>query len=164
LSNSVRKRLLAEGQSSGQDVAGSIDIDTCAVIAYSSEDPEHPIENILDGRNGAGGTRWASARHNTPEQIVLEFDTPQSISRLVYEVEERNFERTQEIRVEVSNDAGRTYRQLLVQEFTFSPQGATLQHEDLRLSVEAADHFRLMIVPNKNGHGRATLTSLRLYA
>jgi hypothetical protein len=34
-------------------------------------------------------------------------------------------ERTQEIRVEVSEDGGRTYRQIVVQEYTFSPRGAT---------------------------------------
>jgi hypothetical protein len=52
----------------------------------------------------------------------LEFDQPQTIARLVYEVEEAMRERTQEIRVEVSEDGGRTYRQILVQEYTFSPE------------------------------------------
>jgi hypothetical protein len=47
---------------------------------------------------------------------VLEFDHPQQISCLVYEVEECWQERTQEVRVEVSSDHGRTYRQVLVQE------------------------------------------------
>jgi len=56
-----------------------------------------------------------SARPDTIEHIVLEFDQPQTISRLVYEVEEELRERTQEVRVEVSEDGGRTYRQILVQ-------------------------------------------------
>ena len=47
-------------------------------------------------------TRWMSARRDTIEHIVLEFDLPQAISRLVYEVEEATRERTQEVRVEVS--------------------------------------------------------------
>jgi hypothetical protein len=47
---------------------------------------------------------------------VVEFDQPQTISRLVYEVEETMRERTQEVRVEASNDGGQTYRQILVQE------------------------------------------------
>jgi len=38
-----------------------------------------------------------------------------SLSRLVYEVEEAVKERTQEVRVEVSEDGGGTYRQILVQ-------------------------------------------------
>jgi hypothetical protein len=43
-----------------------------------------------------------SARPDTLEHIVVEFDQPQTISRPVYEVEEAIRERTQEIRVEVS--------------------------------------------------------------
>ena len=62
-----------------------------------------------------------SARPDTIEHIVLEFDRPQTISRLVYEVEEATRERTQEVRIEVSEDGGRSYRQILVQEYNFSP-------------------------------------------
>src|ERR1700730_7401363 len=48
--------------------------------------------------------------------IVIEFDRPQTISRLVYEVEEtrpsapKKCERTQEVRVEASEDGGRSCR------------------------------------------------------
>lgn len=73
-------------------------------------------------------------------------------------------ERTQELRVEVSEDGGRTYRQLLVQEYNFSPRGATYQREEQRLNLHRVSHLRLTIVPNKNGSGTATLTSLRLFA
>jgi hypothetical protein len=69
-----------------------------------------------------------------------------------------------ELRVEVSSDHGHTYRQVLVQEYTFSPQGATFQHEELRLDLSAITHLSLTIVPNKSGSGMATLTSLRLFA
>ena len=105
-----------------------------------------------------------SARPDVIEQIVVEFDQPQTISRLVYEVEEARRERTQEVRVEVSEDGGRTYRQLLVQEYTFSPRGATYQREEQRLNLHQVSHLCLTIVPNKNGSGTATLTSLCLFA
>jgi hypothetical protein len=104
-----------------------------------------------------------SARPDIIEHIVLEFDQPQTIARLVYEVEEATRERTQEIRVEVSEDGGRTYRQIRVQEYTFSPGGATYQREDQRFSLHGVTHLRLTIVPNKNGPGTATLTALRLF-
>ena len=113
---------------------------------------------------GGVSTHWASARANATERIVLEFDHPQQISRLVYEVEECWQERTQEVRVEVSSDHGRTYRQVLVQEYTFSPRGAIFQHEELRLELPAITHLSLTIVPNKSGSGVATLTALRLFA
>ena len=160
----LRKRRLEDDAATSARAVDEIDIVSCATIAYSSEDPAHPIEHMLDGRSGPGATRWISARPDTIEHIVVEFDHPQPISRLVYEVEEAMRERTQEVRVEVSEDEGRTYRQILVQEYTFSPGGATYQREDQRLNLPRASRLRLTIVPNKNGSGTATLTLLRLFA
>ena len=103
----VRKRSLAADTAAAGPAASEIDIARCATIAYSSEDPAHPVENLLDGQSGPGGTRWISARPATTEHIVVEFDQPRSISRLVYEVEETMRERTQEVRVEASDDGDR---------------------------------------------------------
>ena len=77
----IRKRPLdAEAHGRG---AGEIDIASCATVAYSSEDPAHPVEHLLDEHSGPGATRWMSARPDTTEHIVIEFDRPQAISRLV---------------------------------------------------------------------------------
>jgi hypothetical protein len=160
----LRKRQLDADGAISVRAADEVDIASCATVAYSSENPTHPVEHLLDGRSGPGATRWVSARPDVTEQIVVEFDRPQTISRLVYEVEETMRERTQEVRVEVSEDGGRTYRQILVQEYTFSPRGATYQREEQRLNLQQVSHLRLTIVPNKNGSGTATLTSLRLFA
>ena len=159
----LRKRPLEADAATSARATDEIDIAGCATIAYSSEDPAHPIEHLLDGRSGPGATRWISARPDTIEHIVVEFDQPQAISRLVYEVEEATRERTQEVRVEVSEDGGRSYRQILVQEYTFSPRGATYQREEQRFNLVQVSHLRLTIVPNKNGSGTATLTTLRLF-
>jgi F5/8 type C domain len=160
----IRKRLMSERSLRTPQSVGEIDIPSRATFAYSSEDPAHPVEHLIDGHCGQGSTHWASARTNASEQIMLEFDLPQQISRLVYEVEECRRERTQEVRVEVSSNQGRSYRQVLVQEYTFSPQGATFQHEELVLNLPAITNLRLTIVPNKSGSGIATLSSLRLFA
>jgi hypothetical protein len=116
----LRKKLLDAEATTDVGTADEIDIVGCATIAYSSENPAHPIEHLFDGRSGPGGTRWISARPDTVERIIVEFDELQPISRLVYEVEEAVRERTQEVRVEVSENGGRTYRQILVQEYNFS--------------------------------------------
>jgi hypothetical protein len=63
-----------------------------------------------------------------------------------------------------SDDGGRTYRQILVQEYNFSPRGATFQREDQRIDLRQVTHLRLTVVPNKSGSGPATLTALRLFA
>jgi F5/8 type C domain len=163
-SSGVRKRLLRQDGPDPARAAGEIDIARHAVLAYTSDDPEHPIENLIDGHYGRDGTFWAGARPNTTERIVVEFDEPQSVSRMIYEVEECSRERTQEVRVEASSDGARTYRQVLVQEYTFSPAGATFQHEEQRLSLPSITHLRLTVVPDKQGSGPAKLNSLRLFA
>jgi hypothetical protein len=163
-SSGVRKRLLPKEGANPAAFAGEIDIASHAVLAYTSDDPDHPIENLIDGHYGRHGTFWAGAKPNTTECIVLEFDQPQSVSCLIYEVEECSCERTQEVRVEVSSDGARTYRQVLVQEYTFSPAGATFQREEQRLNLPPITHLRLTIVPDKHGSGPAKLNSLRLFA
>jgi len=47
------------------------------------------------------------------------------------------------MRIEVWTDRDRAYRQVLVQEYTFSPQGATFEHEDAQLDLSAISHMRL---------------------
>jgi hypothetical protein len=159
----IRKRHLAANEEAAS-AAREIDIAACAAIAYSSEDPAHPVEHLLDGRSDPGGTRWVSANPDSTERILVEFDRPQTISRLIYEVEEKARDRTQEVRVDISDDGGRVYRQILVQEYNFSPRGATFQREDLSVVLSAITHLRLTIVPNKNGAGAASLTTLRLFS
>src|SRR4051794_40340521 len=91
-----------------------------------------PSSTLVDEHVGRGGSYWAAAQVDTTEQLVLVFDQPQSVTRLVYEVEEAHSERTQEVHVEASTDAGRS---ALVQEYTLSPHGSTFQREDLRLDL-----------------------------
>src|ERR1700680_2801979 len=138
----IRKRPLEADAAASGRAANEIDIAGCATVSYSSEDPDHPREHLLDGQSGPGARRWMSARADTIEHIVLEFDRPQTISRLVYEVEEARRERTQEVRVEVSEDRARAYRQILVQEYNFSPRGATHQREEQRLDLDCVTHLR----------------------
>jgi len=58
----LRKRQLEPAKATGARAEGDIDIANCATIAYSSENPTHPIEHLLDGHGGSGATRWISAR------------------------------------------------------------------------------------------------------
>jgi hypothetical protein len=143
--------------------AGQLDLARVATLAYSSEAPDQPVEHVLDGHCGPGGTRWVAAAPDTPATLVVEFDQPQAVSRLIYEVEERATERTQQVQIAASMDGGRTYQVVLVQEYTFSPQGATFEREDLRLELQGVTHVRLVIVPHLRGSGTATLTCLELF-
>lgn len=161
----VRKRLLAEPGSTIVPLpSNEIDLVACATILYSSEDPRHPIEHLLDGRSGRGATRWSSSRQNTIEEIVIEFDRPEHVLRFIFDAEEVEVERTQQVTMEYSTDGGKTYRTGFVQEYTFSPRGSTYQREDLSFDFPKVTHVRLTVVPNKGGMGTASLTSLRLFS
>jgi hypothetical protein len=164
--SAIRKARMTESidTTAGAASAGNeIDLVAHAKIQFSSEDALHPIDHAFDG-SGKGCTRWASARRDVTEQILLEFDEPQHIARLMYEVEEDQVERTQEVRMEFSSDGGKSYAQAFVQEHTFSPRGSTYQYENLAFDLRGITHLRFTVVPNKGGSGTATLTSLRLFA
>jgi hypothetical protein len=91
------------------------------------------------------------------------FDSAQTIRRISVQIEEVAVSRTQELSVSVSSDGGRTYRQLVRQEFNFSPPDTSFEHEDWSVVADAVTHLRLEIRPDKGGRiGRATLTALSL--
>jgi hypothetical protein len=95
--------------------------------------------------------------------VILAFDTPQTIRKIRVEVEEPEISRTQEMAVSISQDGGQTYRELMRQEYNFSPPGTTLEHEEWSIKADAISHLQLRIKPDKGGKiGRATLTTLAL--
>src|SRR5260370_33463616 len=84
----IRKRLMSEQSSTLPEWPGEVDIASQATLVYSSEDPEHPLEHLIDGQCGRGATRWAGARPDATEPILLGFDHLQRISGPVYQGEE----------------------------------------------------------------------------
>jgi hypothetical protein len=71
--------------------------------------------------------------------------------------------RWQEMTVSISQDGGQTYRELIRQEYNFSPPGTTLEHEEWAIKADAISHLQLRIKPDKGGKaGRATLTTFAL--
>ena len=160
--NEIRKVPLSP-KAPSQAEPNEIDILALATIHFSAEDPAHPVEHMLDRSFGRGATRWSSGRQNVTEEVLLVFDEPVDVRCCSFEVEESEVERTQEIRTEYSIDGGGSFRSGFVQEYTFSPRGATYQHENIRVDWRALTHLRLIVVPNKSGSGMATVTSLRLF-
>jgi hypothetical protein len=95
--------------------------------------------------------------------LILAFDTPQAIHRVVLEAEETGAARTQELQLALSTDGGRSYREVLRQEYNFSPPGTTFEREDWAVPAGGVTHLRLVIRPDKGGEfGRASITSLVL--
>ena len=63
-----------------------------------------------------------------------------------------------------SKDGGVTYRELVWQEFNFSPDGTAWEHEYWTVRQDQVTHLRLVIKPDKRRTDLfATLTSLVLF-
>ena len=129
------------------------------MVQVSSESVEHPIDHAFDQNRGPGATRWVADAPGE-QSVTLLFDRPQTIRQIEIEVEELAVSRTQELALSISSDGGHTYRELLRQEFNFSPPNTTFEREVWSVSADAVTHLRLDIKPDKGGRiGRATLTS-----
>ena len=158
----LRKQVVPKRCSESASFEGEISIADVATVQVTSEEADHPIDNAFDHNRGPGGSRWI-ADGPGEQTVILLFDSPQMIRKIGVEVEELAVSRTQELSVSVSSDGGRTYRELVRQEFNFSPSGTSFERELWSASAGAVTHLRLEIKPDKGGRvGRATLTSLTL--
>ena len=113
-----------------------------ATVLVTSEAPEHPVDHAFDAHRGPGGSRWVAGEPGE-QALILAFDAPQAIRRVVLEVEEPEVARTQELQLAVSSDGGTTYREVLRQEYNFSPPGTTFEREDWAVTAEGVTHLRL---------------------
>ena len=158
----LRKQVVPRRSSTSASVEGEISIPDVATVQVTSEEADHPIDNAFDHSRGPGGSRWI-ADGPGEQTVVLLFDSPQTIRTIGVEIEELAVSRTQELSVSISSDGGRTYRELVRQEFNFSPPGTSFERELWSAPAGAVTHVRLEIKPDKGGRvGRATLTSLTL--
>ena len=135
-----------------------LNIEELADVEISSEDADHPIESaLLPGRSG-----WRAAGPGK-QTIRLNFDFPQKIQRILLNFVEPSTERTQEYVLRWSPDGGSTYREIVRQQWNFSPQGATSETEDIHLELPAVTELELSIIPDiSGGNALASLAHLRL--
>jgi len=162
----LRKLLIGELTSKGSsdpEAENELDLRACARVHFSSEHPEHPIDHLFDGTSGEGATRWVGGRRDRAETILLVFDEPRDIARCAFEAEERELVRTQEVCAEYMVENGDTYQQCFIQEFNFSPAGATYQRELITVNLRSVSRLRLTVLADKSRRGTVSLTALRLY-
>ena len=136
-----------------------LDLGNLAQVEISSEDPLHPIESALQHGGGSG---WRAAEPG--QQVVrLLFDQPQSIERIHLLVNEKELARTQEFVLRWSRDHGRTYREIVRQQYNFNPPGTTSELEDYTVDLSGVTGLELSITPDIGGSGaRASIARLRL--
>ena len=136
-----------------------LDLEHLAQVEVASEETEHPVESAL---TTGGGPGWL-AGVDGKQTIRLLFDEPQALGLIHLVFEEERRERTHEFVLRWSKDGGRSYREILRQQYTFSPPGATREIEDYTVNLDGVTALELTIVPDiSGGDARASLIALRL--
>jgi hypothetical protein len=134
-------------------------VDSTAFVEVTSEENDYPIEFALLGAEDRG---WRAANSGT-QSIRLIFDKPQKFKRIRLVFDESENTRTQEFVLRWSPDAGNSFREVVRQQWNFSPPGSTRETEDYAVELSAVTVLELIIVPDQSGGAaRASLASLRL--
>jgi hypothetical protein len=156
----MRKRLITPTpQDTPHPEEGWLDLEGAGVVEVTSEDKEYPVESALV----AGGMRGWRAADSGTQTIGLVFDAPQRLTRISLVFEENETERTQEFVLRWSPDGGRSFREIVRQQWNFSPPDTMREVEEYRVELSGVTVFELVIVPDINrGAARASLKSLRL--
>jgi hypothetical protein len=130
-----------------------------ADVEITSEDSAYSIESALVPGRTSG---WRAAAPGK-QTIRLLFARPQRLKRIRLTFVEPVTERTQEYVLRWSPDGGQTFREIVRQQWNFSPRGATSETEDHRVDLPAVTALELTITPETSGgNAVASLAQLRL--
>ena len=156
----MRKRIINEGDATGP-VANQqwLNVEHVAQVEVSSEEASHPIESALTPNAGAG---WRAGKPGQ-QTVRLLFDEPQRVRHIRVGFEEDEHQRTQQFVLRWSSDGGQTYREIVRQQYNFSPPGTTSECEDYDVQLDQVTALELTIVPDISGTPVcASLAQLRL--
>ena len=156
----MRKRQITSTlQSSRPSDEAWLDLEHAALIEVTSEEEGYPIESALVGDDKRG---WRAASKGR-QTIRLIFDHPQRFKRIWLVFEESENRRTQEFVLRTSQDQGNSYREIVRQQWNFSPPDSIREIEDYAVDLYEVTQLELIIVPDKSGSdARASLANLRL--
>jgi hypothetical protein len=141
----MRKRIV---ESHAVDTVGEsewswLNLSELATVEVTSEQEGFPIEAVfaLSGDQG-----WRGARAGG-QVIRIIFDEPVAVARIRLRFEEPERERTQEFTLSWCSAAGGC-REIVRQQWNFSPGGSTSEIEDYAVSLEAVSALELQIEPD----------------
>ena len=158
----MRKRVISPGlQETAVAREQWLDLERLATIEVTSESPAFPIESaLLPGAHS--GVGWRAA-YPGEQMLRILFDIPQRLTRIRLCFRESEQVRTQEFSLRYSQGEGTASRELLRQQYNFSPPQTTEELEVYRVDLEGVTTLELLIVPDVSG-GRAvaSLAELRL--
>ena len=156
----MHKRIVNQEPQSGVPVdQGWLDLQRLAQVQITSEDAAHPIEAALIPSAGSG---WRASQAGE-QTIRLLFDKSQRLMRIQLLFREDQQARTQEFVLRWSPDAGQSYREIVRQQYNFSPPDVTRELEDYTVDLAGVTALELRIVPDiSGGDARASVAQLRI--
>src|SRR5437868_3701010 len=156
----MRKRITSHRQQESPSANTSwLDLEALARVEVTSEDAAHPIESALLLTVGAIGWRAESPGEQT---VRLLFDAPQRLKRVRLLFREEKEARTQEFVLRWSPTTESSWRDVVRQQYHFSPSGATEEIEEYQVELENVAALELTIIPSLSGGSYASLAQLRL--
>jgi hypothetical protein len=156
----MRKKIITAAQHNNQDTGQEwLDLEKIAEVELTSENAEHPIEHaLLPGKN----TGWRAA--DPGEQTIrLIFNQAQRVEKIRLQFADPHVERTQEFVLRWSPDNGLSFKEIIRQQWNFTPTGATEETEEYLVELPAVTVLELIITPNiSGGNAVASLVQLQL--
>ena len=159
----MRKEIVGQKAAAGetQTAAEWLDLTSIARVQLTSEDPAFPIENALSTNPTHNELGWRATSPGV-QTITILFDVPQHIRRIVVHFVERSMERSQEFLLRYSS-AKETDREIVRQQWSFSPNGSAQEAEDYAVELESVTKLELVIDPDRGRRNSvATLSALRI--
>lgn len=156
----MRKRIIIQSiRGTTAPDEGWLDLESLAQAELTSEDASHPIESALKP-GAASGWRASEPGRQT---IHLLFDEPLRVRRIHLAFDEEERQRTQEVLLRWSSDGGRSYRDIVRQQYNFSPPDNTHEIEDYEVDLVGLTALEITISPDiSGGDARASIAELRL--
>jgi hypothetical protein len=156
----MRKRLITSTpETIGTRSEGWLDVERIAVVEVSSEDKDYPVESAFISGDACG---WRAAAPGS-QTIRLVFDQPQRLKHISLLFEETETARTQEFVLRWSPDGGHSVREIVRQQWNFSPPESIREVEEYQVDLSSVTVIELVIKPNIGGGlARASLKNLRL--
>jgi hypothetical protein len=117
-----------------------LDPNRTAVVEVTSEEDGYPIESALLQAENHG---WRAANPG-PQTIRLIFDEPQKLRRIWLLFEDSENTRTQEFVLRWCPDAGHSFREIVRQQWNFSPPDSVRETEDYTVELSAVTALELI--------------------
>jgi hypothetical protein len=138
---------------------GWLDVERAAVVEVTSEDKDFPVESSFVSGDAPG---WRAAAPGS-QTIRLIFDQPQRLKHISLIFEENEIGRTQEFVLQWSSDGGSSLKEIVRQQWNFSPPESIREVEEYQVDLSEVTVLELIIKPNIGGGiARASLKNLRL--